>query len=906
MLEQRDSYFTTLMQTIKLASDKNDGQPVVLMAHSLGNKTVHYFLNWVVNTQPDGQAFLDRYVQSLFAIAAPFLGSCEAFKANTMGENFGVGAFLSADQTQLLNRSCFSGAGLFPIGPLGPFEDYRADVAYTRFEGRLTVDVVVARVVSRNSGSAGDITSLGFDVEHDKTKHHVSRRSKLSARTYVKDGRAEFHRRYQFVTNATDPSKATGETLRFRILVDKQSPRGACDVSLPLDAWFGVAKATTQHHRAKTLDHILHRRHRHTEADMAGQVGELSSASSELSSASSAPDTPSRLLVATVDDESLLPKLAQAGGGGGGGGATQAVWQNTTPPQPPEFDRFAFRKHRHTAGSGQLRAHPRILKLPLESSGLVAQLRRAARDWCADRWYNMRLEPACFHGNDVVEWMRRWLFERQLPHCHHEAAALATRLMQERVIEPIDDAERGTPWGHQHHAQAHREGEGLEIEAHGLYRLALPTETTATASAALLPAAELTRASQKLCGSSPDPGGSSIQMEASQASKLSTAGTLTVTIEAVQELAGSLVDMNGDGGGSRTADAIADDGDGSSEQAAALSGSSAGCSGVDTQLAGWTHVIGTAVGKARVRGVGGSGGASRGAEAAPAVATLQLETFPVGGVDVARMDVVGGVETKVSSGVIRLVEQRRYEAWELRAHPVRMRSACSATAAHRGGEYQLRVGLSWIPKLAKLHVRQIGVHGWDGTAEGVGAYESETALAGLFDRFDSFVRATVRHRVEAGRNTSWAIVTMSSADAAERALSAASSADLLAGDTPLHVERFSALQADASDGAMAQSVRDQHEQHVDATAAAHAVPPLRAMAAHDDCKPHVVAEEGHPCATAHPLDDSLSATDPAHKLVRYRTVRFVAENLVVRVFALGFLTTADQIHGSLPKLPLIE
>ena len=71
-----------------------------------------------------------------------------------------------------------------------------------------------------------------------------------------------------------------------------------------------------------------------------------------------------------------------------------------------------------------------------------------------------------------------------------------------------------------------------------------------------------------------------------------------------------------------------------------------------------------------------------------------------------------------------------------------------------------------------LHVRGIGVHGWDGTPEGRGTYENEGALRELFKRFGVFRGATIRHRVKDGENTSWALVTMGDEFAVERALSA--------------------------------------------------------------------------------------------------------------------------------------
>eukprot|EP01045_Picozoa_sp_COSAG04_P025679 COSAG04_NODE_3415_length_2831_cov_8.177892_2_plen_206_part_00 len=100
----------------------------------------------------------------------------------------------------------------------------------------------------------------------------------------------------------------------------------------------------------------------------------------------------------------------------------------------------------------------------------------------------------------------------------------------------------------------------------------------------------------------------------------------------------------------------------------------------------------------------------------------------------------------------------------------------------------------------QLHVRGIGVDGWDGTEEGTGSYENEEALEEIFSVFGSFVQATIRHRIADGKNTSWALVTMGDAESVDRALSAPS---VMAGTNNLVLNRFSSKQAAASTGAMA-------------------------------------------------------------------------------------------------------
>ena len=101
----------------------------------------------------------------------------------------------------------------------------------------------------------------------------------------------------------------------------------------------------------------------------------------------------------------------------------------------------------------------------------------------------------------------------------------------------------------------------------------------------------------------------------------------------------------------------------------------------------------------------------------------------------------------------------------------------------------------------QIHVRGIGVDGWDATEEGTGSYENEEALEEIFSVFGSFVQATIRHRIADGKNTSWALVTMGDAESVDRALSAPS---VMAGTNKLVLNRFSSKQAAASTGAMKQ------------------------------------------------------------------------------------------------------
>jgi hypothetical protein len=127
------------------------------------------------------------------------------------------------------------------------------------------------------------------------------------------------------------------------------------------------------------------------------------------------------------------------------------------------------------------------------------------------------------------------------------------------------------------------------------------------------------------------------------------------------------------------------------------------------------------------------------------------------------------------------------------APPTCMAVAVPTPDPHPGGH---AVNNEPVPG-SQLHVRGVGVHGWDGTAEGKGDFEDEDALTRLFSSFGTCVQSTVRHRIDATaeKNTSWAIVTMGSKVAADLAVAADM---IMAGTEPLVVNLFSPATAATS------------------------------------------------------------------------------------------------------------
>lgn len=168
-----------------------------------------------------------------------------------------------------------------------------------------------------------------------------------------------------------------------------------------------------------------------------------------------------------------------------------------------------------------------------------------------------------------------------------------------------------------------------------------------------------------------------------------------------------------------------------------------------------------------------------------------------GAPNVVKVLIDAGAETHAKT-------QHSYTAWQIAEAGARV--AAEAQKPEEGRE---------------IHVRGVGVHGWDGTQDGKGEFENENALRNIFSEFGTFVGARIRHRIQAStnvddiledrleQNTSWALVTMGDAKSVDRALEAAQGGTrdyphgIMAGTHKLTLSRFSKSQAEASQGAMA-------------------------------------------------------------------------------------------------------
>ena len=139
--------------------------------------------------------------------------------------------------------------------------------------------------------------------------------------------------------------------------------------------------------------------------------------------------------------------------------------------------------------------------------------------------------------------------------------------------------------------------------------------------------------------------------------------------------------------------------------------------------------------------------------------------------------------TSVADGAIEFVIARVKEAKEEAGE-------ARARALEAPGEYQ-------------IHVRGIGVDGWDGTPDGIGRYETGGALREIFSEFGNYQNSMIRHRIENGVNSSWALVRMGDAASVDEVLEAHAVTPMCAGSNPLVLTRYSNEQAAESTGEMA-------------------------------------------------------------------------------------------------------
>lgn len=100
-LEPSTEYFAALLARIEQMKAENGGRKVVLVAHSMGCRIVHYFSLWA--EQHGLEARVDAAVAKVAALGGPFLGASKGARSLMTGDSMGL-PFLSDEESVYLAR----------------------------------------------------------------------------------------------------------------------------------------------------------------------------------------------------------------------------------------------------------------------------------------------------------------------------------------------------------------------------------------------------------------------------------------------------------------------------------------------------------------------------------------------------------------------------------------------------------------------------------------------------------------------------------------------------------------------------------------------------------------------------------------------------------------------------------
>ncbi|PRP88451.1 hypothetical protein PROFUN_03168 [Planoprotostelium fungivorum] len=116
IMEERDRYLSRLAVDIRMLYE-NTGKPVVVIAHSMGNKVFHYFCNWASRQPSLGIEWLQKHIHTFMAIGAPWIGSPKMIRGAASGENMGLRHLLPFKESKEFIRSFGVVPFLFPMQP---------------------------------------------------------------------------------------------------------------------------------------------------------------------------------------------------------------------------------------------------------------------------------------------------------------------------------------------------------------------------------------------------------------------------------------------------------------------------------------------------------------------------------------------------------------------------------------------------------------------------------------------------------------------------------------------------------------------------------------------------------------------------------------------------------------------
>ena len=150
---------------------KMNQERVVVLCHSMGNRTFQYFLQWM-KIQEGGQKWIDENIHAFLAVGAPFLGAPKTVRSIVSGDQMGLEVFLTLEESRVLARSSSTLQWLFPLQE-DLFPDTIARIGIKRDTGSSSKKKIAdTSSVAYEEYSVNDIISLTCPVSknlHQKT-----------------------------------------------------------------------------------------------------------------------------------------------------------------------------------------------------------------------------------------------------------------------------------------------------------------------------------------------------------------------------------------------------------------------------------------------------------------------------------------------------------------------------------------------------------------------------------------------------------------------------------------------------------------------------------------------------------------------------------------------------------------
>eukprot|EP01105_Mastigella_eilhardi_P020016 TRINITY_DN4741_c0_g1_i1.p1 TRINITY_DN4741_c0_g1~~TRINITY_DN4741_c0_g1_i1.p1 ORF type:complete len:1062 (-),score=244.48 TRINITY_DN4741_c0_g1_i1:53-3190(-) len=121
-VEERDHFHSKLQKKItKIVKETNE--KVVIVGHSMGNRTIQYFLNKVKNQSDTGRQWIKDHIHTFLAVGPPFLGAPKALRGVITGDRLGLEGLLSWKGGMKFSWSLGSTPFLYPVGRKYYFHD---------------------------------------------------------------------------------------------------------------------------------------------------------------------------------------------------------------------------------------------------------------------------------------------------------------------------------------------------------------------------------------------------------------------------------------------------------------------------------------------------------------------------------------------------------------------------------------------------------------------------------------------------------------------------------------------------------------------------------------------------------------------------------------------------------------